>query len=832
MNPIHPSKSPASPFKDSEILRALDPRRLPETEDRIRALQKRIGERHLIHGDETALAARAPLDALPFLIQQPEWQTIQAGLEQRARLFTELYRDIYGPQNLLRDGLIPDELVWKNPHFLPPCVLPQAQKQSPFFHGCDLLQDEAGQYWLDRDRNTLPDGLGFTLQSRIVLARLYPDLLEHFNVHRLAPFLSDVRSGLRQLAQTVDPNRQARVVILSPGASSPAYFEHAYLAAYLGFTLIQGQDLLVRNGAVWIKAIDGLGPVDVIFRQTGDGASDPLELDPTAFQGIPGLVEATRRGTVSLANPLGGQALENYGLHPFLHAVCRHVLGEKLKIPQIPSWWCGQKKEREYVLENLASLEIRSATGNQVFATPRKGMSKAELESLAGAIRSAPGNFVGRRLPASKPELVSAQGDIRGWDARLRFFSFRIGNDIRCLPGGFAEAHDPDDPTRQPRQKDIWLCGADAKDQKSSPGFWPRNRKEIRQAVFTGLYTSRTAEHLLWCGRYAERASMLVDSLRRLLRNDEFHVPKPSQQRCDPALWQGIRALLGLKKQAETSAEAESIQDLLADTISPSSLYSSLDDFRYNATAIRENWSVESWNLVAEIAAECEALFQMDRRSPPEQMEELLNRLILRLDAFSGRSLRNMNRTPGWVFLYVGQHLELLLMQCTLWEHSLTSALESDGASQQLLDELLEQNNSLISYRRMYRSEPEFTTVFQLFIVEKQNPRSISFSLQELHRGVIAIQDLFRNSLQDRPMDVDFTTELNAAMDAIHMWHEQSWESTEQQTADTITLLKTCAEKVSKTYQEIDRRCLHHARVRPRQIQTLSPPEAIGRGAP
>src|ERR1700734_3062496 len=324
------------------------------------------GVTYNVYGDPLGMDRPWNLDAIPLVIPPPEWSQLEVGLIQRARLLNMILVDLYGPQRLLHGGLIPAALVFVNPGFWRPCHGVRVMGGT-YLHllAVDLARGPDGDWWVISDRTQAPSGAGYSLENRIVMAETFPDLFREFRVKRLASFFRSFRETLLRLSPMAPAH--PRVVLLTPGPLNETYFEHSYLARYLGFTLVQGSDLTVRENRVFLKSLEGLRPVDVILRRMDDGFCDPLELRSDSYLGIPGLVEAVRSGNVAVANALGSGLLETSAFIPFLPGLSRRLLGARLALTSVATWWCGQTSALRYVRQNLDFLVIKPAY-------PSKGM--------------------------------------------------------------------------------------------------------------------------------------------------------------------------------------------------------------------------------------------------------------------------------------------------------------------------------------------------------------------------------------------------------------------------------------------------------------------------
>ena len=388
------------------------------------------------HGDPDGSHRPWELDPIPLLLQADDWAHIARGVSQRAELLNLILKDIYGPQTLIREGLLPLELIYTHAGFLRPCknaFLP-AEHQLRVY-AANLARGPDGQMWVLRDRTQAPSGLGYALENRTAMSRIMPDLFSDCNVRCLTDFFRTFQASLSEIAPHNKEN--PRIVVLTPGPFNATYFEHAYLSAYLGYTLVQGDDLTVRDGRVWLNSIDGLHPVDIILRHINDDFCDPLELNEESQLGVAGLLNAVRNGHIAIANPLGSNALENLALIPFLPGIARHLLGEDLILPSVATWWCGQAREMDYVLNHLDSLVLCPI--DQQSHTPRvfgTSLSRAEREVWRDRIKANPTRYTGQEHVsfATAPSLIN--GHLESRYTTLTAFAVSHQNTYEVMPGG------------------------------------------------------------------------------------------------------------------------------------------------------------------------------------------------------------------------------------------------------------------------------------------------------------------------------------------------------------------------------------------------------------
>ena len=366
---------------------------LEEVRSEIRGQLRENGVSVHVHGDPAGTQRTWELDPVPLLVDAEDWADVESGLRQRAILLNAILEDLYDKQSLIEDGSLPMELVYRHPGFLRPCDgIRLPGEHQLLLYAADLARGPDDRMWVVNDRTQAPSGSGYALENRSAMTRALPQLFQQCDTRRLAGFFRTLRSMLSGFGGA-DP----RIVVMTPGPLNETYFEHAYLAAYLGYTLVQGDDLTVRDSQVWLKSLGGLERVDVILRRVDEGFCDPLELRGDSMLGVPGLLEAVRCGNVVVANPLGTGVLENTGLMAFLPSLCRRLLGEELKMPSAATWWCGQEKAKRYVLEHLDRLVIkRIYRGRDLGTVFGAAASKSTLEALRQRIIKDPALYVGQ----------------------------------------------------------------------------------------------------------------------------------------------------------------------------------------------------------------------------------------------------------------------------------------------------------------------------------------------------------------------------------------------------------------------------------------------------
>jgi len=710
---------------------ALGPAELARRWHDARHLLRGNGVTYTVYNDPTGADRAWKLDPWPMVVPDATAGLLDRGLTQRTRLLELVLADLYGPQTLLADRLLPPELVYANPGFLRPChgLVPPGGRFL-YLAGCNLGRDEGGTWRVLGDRTQAPSGAGYALENRIVTARTLPEAFADCRVQRLAHFFRGVRDALAAGAPAgvADP----RIVLLTPGPLNETYFEHAYLARYLNFTLAEGGDLTVRDDRVYLKVLGGLQPVDVIFRRLDDDFCDPLELMPTSYLGVPGLVNAVRAGTVTVANALGTGVLETPALLGCLPRLCRHLLGEDLVLEGVRSWWCGEPGSLAYVLDHLEGVVIKPL----FLAARLEPVVVGELPAAERAVwvdrlTHRPGDFVAQeRLPLSTTP-VFVDGELVPRKCVLRaYVGATAGGGFTVMPGGLTRVSGSPHAAVVTMQggggsKDTWFVasGEVAHDSLLSPPNWP-----VALTRDGGDLPSRAADNLYWLGRYAERA----EDTARLVRGILVRLT----ERAGPADGPGVAALLGaLARHCGPAGAADAtVRAALFAPDGPGSLVTVLGRMHQVAAAVRDRISLDMWRAVAD-AHRLPGLATA-RAGPagptPSDLLELANRTVLALAAFAGLAAEGMTRSEGWRFLDIGRRVERSLHLLGLLAGPLTDAPDATGTDGPVLEAVLEVADSGMTYHRRYLGGVRADAVLDLVVLDETNPRSLASQLVAL----------------------------------------------------------------------------------------------------
>lgn len=712
-------------------LQTLEAAELARRSEMAKLLIQEQGITYHVYTDPQGIERPWQLDAIPFVVAPEEWKAIEIGLIQRARLLNSILVDCYGPQELIRSRWLSPALVFAQPDFLRPCHNPHSGSGTMLhFYAADLARSPDGRWWVISDRTQIPTGAGYVLANRLITSRVMPEGFRDNSVHRLASFFRIVQKTLRQIAPRKAEN--PRVVMLTPGPHNETYFEQTYLARYLGYSLVEGQDLTVRDNFVFLKTLSGLEKVDVIWRRVDDDFCDPLELRNDSILGVPGLIEAARAGNVTVANALGSGLVQSPAFMSFLPGLCQHLLGEELKLPSIATWWCGQRTAQQHVLANLDKLIVKPA-----FRSSSKSLSS-----------SAPGGDTLRKQIEFDPDLFVAQERIEFssapcWDGTalvphsvaLRVYLVADGDGYSVMPGGLTRVSPGADGQSISLQeggtsKDTWVPSETPVEDVTLLHAAAQN-VEIRR---TGNnLPSRLADDFFWLGRYSERADATARILRSALRRFSPERNTGSTSLLAPLLQclhtQG--QLSGILEKAESHQNAETLEaELLAaifDLERPGSLRECVEHLHRLAIQVRDRTSSDMWRVLNQLHGQL--------ASPASNLVmagsavNVLNQALLSLAAFHGLARENMTRAQAWRFLDMGLRIERAVYLCTLLDATLHSP---DAENPSVLEAVLEIADSSITFRSRYNLLPHAPAVFDLVLLDDKNPRSVLFQITQL----------------------------------------------------------------------------------------------------
>jgi len=715
----------------------------------VQHLIRENGVTYNVYGDPRGMNRPWQLDPIPLLISAAESQFLERGLIQRGRLLEALMHDLYGPQRCLTEGLLPRELVFANPAFLRPCHgIGVSENRFIHLYAANIVRAADGAFRVLGDRAQAPSGAGYALENRLVLSRMLPDAFRDCRVQRLAPFFLTLRDTLRAIAPHNRDN--PRIVLLTPGPYNETYFEHAYLARYLGFTLVEGGDLTVRDNRVYLKVLGALQPVDVILRRLDDDFCDPLELRPDSFLGVPGLVQAVRSGNVAVANALGTGLIETPGFMAFLPGLCRQLLGEELLLPSVATWWCGAASAFDYVVEHLADMVIKPAHVGARFEAVFGGeLSDPERGELVARIRERPYDYIAEERLTLSTAPVLAGDRLEPRRVVLRMYLAAHGDSFVMMPGGLTRFSASTGTTvvsmqRGGGSKDSWIL---AEGPISQVSLLPPSGMPVPLSRGGKDLPSRVADNLFWLGRYAERAEGLTRLLRAILVRLTETSGLGEIPELPTLLWtvtfvsDSHPGFVGDGSDERLAAPEAELLAVIYDTQRGGSLASLLGSLCRVAGTVRDRISRDMWRVVNELAdfgnsaGSSAATNGAANGSPvvadgvgPTLSEALdqLDRTVLTLAAFSGLSTDSVTRGDGWRFLDLGRKLERSLYTVSLLRNGMVFPMSPEAP---LLEALLEIADSSMTYRRRYQGGVQPAAVLDLLLADEGNPRSLAFQL-------------------------------------------------------------------------------------------------------
>ncbi len=597
-----------------------------------------------------------PLDMVPFALPSTEWASLERGLIQRAELQTLLFQDLYGPRKLLKEGVLPPEFLFGHPDWLP-AAWPFADKPAPHapLVGFDLTRTPTGEWRVLADRVQNPSGAGYALQNRVLLSKIFPSLYREAGVHRLVHWFRALRAELKACAPAGVDN--PHVVLLSPGPGHETWFEHSYLATYLGLTLVRGQELELRGDRIWVRAIGGDRPVDVIWRRVNDAWCDPLYFRPDSLLGIPGLARAVQAGTVAVVNPLGVDILHNPALLAYLPRICKVLMGEELILPSLATWWCGDPSSHSEVMRRFDDMVFKP-----MFPAPDQSsqvvrdLSRHDAHMLRLEIEANPDRWVAQELCQHSKAPAWQKGAFTDHHVVLR--TFACGNPrsgYRILPGGLTRMGATPDALVVSNQdggisKDTWIL-------TSEPERESLNREAVL-AVGTSGGSSlpplppSAAENLFWSGRYLERALVLIRRLQEYYTIDPLdHAPHElttALECVSGGLWKSPPG-----RSATRDAVLENAND------KPGSLAFNLHWLAVNGRALRGIFPGEAQLVVKSFSDSLAGDTHLD-------IEHALPHLAMQLRALSSIWQDWAPEDPRRVFAELGQKTEWISILSTL----------------------------------------------------------------------------------------------------------------------------------------------------------------------
>jgi uncharacterized circularly permuted ATP-grasp superfamily protein/uncharacterized alpha-E superfamily protein len=703
------------------------------------------GVTYNVYNDPKGMHRSWDLNVVPFLIHENEWKTIEKGIIQRAELLNLVLKDIYGKRELIKKGIIPHEVIFSHRGFLRQCDQIQYKtSKNLLIHSADLSRGPDGRMWVVNDRTQAPSGMGYALENRYAINRAVPNIFKNINVQQPSNFFYYFNQMLIEAA----PNNRnnPNIVILTPGPLNETYFEHSYLSSFLGYPLVTGNDLVVRNGKLWMKTLKELKQVDVVLRRVDDVYMDPLELREDSYLGVAGLLDVVRNQNVAIVNPIGSGILENSGLIPFMNAASKYFLNEELILPQIASWWCGQEKERNYVLSNLSNFVVkRIDRSNRESLFFCEFLTAAGIEKLKGEILANPYRFVAQESISfsTAPDFVNGRLEPR--KVMCRTFAIAKKDTYSVMPGGLVRVAPERENLHVSNQrggvsKDFWIVTD--KFQSNTHHYAWDNSCKISISDINDL-PSNTAENLYWSGRYLGRAIVTARFIRMVLNqmsNSQFNIQKTDSENLY-YLYQALTSItftypgfIGEGFEERLKNPLDEIRTLVMDEKLLGSFAQTLQSFNNSYYSLRNLWSKDMWRVFDGIQ-KIWMRFKDEKNYAISDIIKLLDRVIMRLIAFMGLIEESILVDQGLLLYFIGLQTEQAMMNISKCRSLLVFNLE-EHLQYEILESFLTSHESLNVYRYSYRSYLSIENVLNLVLLDKEYPKSLTYQLKRIQKDI------------------------------------------------------------------------------------------------
>jgi uncharacterized circularly permuted ATP-grasp superfamily protein/uncharacterized alpha-E superfamily protein len=728
-------------------LAALEP---SEIAQRFAASDRRIRNRGMSYRVQGETSERVwPLSRVPLVIPETEWREIAKGVAQRAELLERVLADVYGEGRLVAEGVLPAAALSGSPDFIGAMrgVVPPGGRWLRLY-AVDIGRGPDGGWWVLGDRAQAPSGSGYALENRLVISQAFSSLYSQMNVERLAPFFRELRAGLKASGDRSEP----RIGILTPGPLSATYFEQAYLARYLGFLLVEGDDLVMREGRIFVRTIAGLKRCDVLWRHVDAEWCDPLELNARSHIGVPGLIDAIRAGGVAVENMPGAGLVESRALLAFLPALARRLIGEDLAMPNIATWWCGQPSERERVLASLDSFSIAPAFGDSAPGLAgRSGVVGAELAAderaaLRAAIETRGIDYVGQDVVRLSTTPRWEDGRLVPRPFVLRVYAAATPNGWRVMPGGFCRISDRPDARAVSmgegvESADVWVLA----DRPVEVTTLLPPPEAVRIVRMLGNLPSRAADNLFWFGRYLEREEATLRLVRCLCaRAVDPDAPMNGSRQSIERLKSLLVAWGAIDSERIDEAAAETGEAALREEENYGSALSIARAARYAASVIRERLTQQTWHLIGRLQT---VILEAPRRALAEsEIIDVVDEALGVIAALAGLFDENFNRGAGWIFYELGRRIERGINTCRL-----ARQFACQEASEYDLDVLLDLIDSQITYRSRTLIGVALAPVRDMTLLDPFNPRSVAFQANLIDDHISGLPTLRQDGVPEEP---------------------------------------------------------------------------------
>ena len=708
------------------------------------------GVTYNIYNDPEGTNRRWNLDPIPFVLENEEWEEISKGLKQRAKLLNLIFKDLYTEQKLIKEGIIPAEIIFGHKGFIPEVFnFENTDYYTMKYYAADISRGPNGKFWVISDKTQSPSGLGYAIENRLTMNSILNDLYPKVEILKIAKFIDDFKTMLKN--NSSKNNENPLITLLTPGPHNETYFEHSYLSSFLNLTLVQGEDLLEKNNQLWLKSLSGLKRVDAMIRRVDSAYCDPLELRSDSQLGVAGLVNVIRKNNISMINPIGVGILENIGLNPFMKNIAKFLLNEELILPQIATWWCGQKEELDFVIKNIKTLMIKKINRTDgIEIHIGNNLDEQELSDLIKKIQRNPNYYVGQEIIDFSTVPSFNKGKIEPRNAVIRAFAYLDKNEFKVMPSGLVRVSASKDSLVVSNQKggtskDLWILG---KNEEFTGNNVFKNR-EVIDSRLENISTKR-AENLFWLGRYLNRAitvaRMIRFNLKSMLninRYDDNTNAKKATKILNTSLTHLTMTYPGFLTENDIKPIVEII-DLIQNSNRAGTLSFSLHMLGSINTNVKNLLTMEAWRIFEKMQKEWLSYGKQQIITNREHISEL-DKLLIYLMAYKELIDESIFKEQGLILYDIGCKIEISQLLISKLRSLLTNKLDM-LLEYDVLDSLLNSYESYNSYRAYYKSSLEISNVLEFLLFNTKYPKSLIYIIEELLSDLNDLPNNIKNS--------------------------------------------------------------------------------------
>ena len=723
----------------NEIKNGLDNAGIKQLEQKQLEIDWRLednGVTYNIYNDPEGNNRRWNLDPIPMVLTSAEWDEISKGLKQRAKLLNLIFKDLYTEQRLIKEGIVPAEIIFAHKSFIPEVFnFENIDYYSMRFYATDISRGPDGKFWVINDRTQSPSGLGYAIENRLTMNSISNDLYPNVEILKMAKFIEGFKNMLKSLCSSNQDN--PLIALLTPGPLNETYFEHSYISSFLDLTLVQGEDLLVKNNQLWLKSLNGLRKVDTLLRRVDSQYCDPLELRNDSQLGVAGLVNVIRKHNLSMINPIGVGILENIGLNPFMKNIAKYLLDEELILPQIATWWCGQKNELDFVLKNIKNLIIKKIdrTDNIEVYFANK-LNDENLKNLIEKIQNNPHYYVGQEIIDFSTTPSFTKGKVEPRNTVIRAFSYLHEDKYHVMPGGLIRVSPTKDSLVVSNQKggtskDLWILG-------KSDDFSGNNIFKNRSFIDSRLenISTKRAENLFWLGRYLTRAITTARMIRFNLKNmlnlnryDDNTNSRKTNRILNIALTHLTMSYPGFLDEKSIFPLKEIIS-LIRDKNRVGTLSFTLDMLSNLNSSVKNLLAMEAWRIYERMQKEWNTYNKKEFLTNKDHINEL-DKLLIYLMAYKELIDESIFKEQGLILYDIGCKIETSQLLISKLRSLLTQKLDK-LIEYDVLDSMLNSYESYNSYRAYYKSSLALENVLDFLIFNTKYPKSLIYIINQL----------------------------------------------------------------------------------------------------